>query len=147
MRLPECLPGRISPGSRLDWTGEREKMHEVSLMQNVMSVVSRAAEQQGGGKVSSIHLKIGAMAGVNLDSLRFAFDIISRGTVAEEGKLEIQRVPLKLHCTGCGREYTPGQFSMTCPSCGSSDIEIITGREMQVDYIMMEDQECREGSP
>lgn len=116
-------------------------MHEVSLMQNVISLVSDAAEAQGGGDVRSIHLKIGRMAGVNIDSLKFAFDIVSKGTVAEGGSLEIERVPLKLHCKGCGREFSPEQFSLTCPACGSSDMEILSGREMQVDYIMMEDED------
>ena len=116
-------------------------MHEVSLMQNVISVVTETAQRQGGGRVSSIHLKIGRMAGVNIESLRFAFDIISRGTVAEEGRLEIERVPLKLNCRSCGREFSPDNFTMICPNCGSRDIDIISGREMQVDYIMMEDEE------
>lgn len=116
-------------------------MHEVSLMQNVISVVTETAQRQGGGRVSSIHLKIGRMAGVNIDSLRFAFDIISKGTVAEEGRLEIERIPLKLSCRSCGREFSPGSFTLICPNCGSRDIDIISGREMQVDYIMMEDEE------
>ncbi|MFO7915075.1 MAG: hydrogenase maturation nickel metallochaperone HypA [Candidatus Krumholzibacteriales bacterium] len=118
-------------------------MHEVSLMQNVISVVTETAERQGGGRVSSIHLKIGKMAGVNIDSLRFAFDIISKGTVAEDGRLEVEHVPLKLSCGGCGKEFSPDQFSLICPYCGGKNIDIVSGREMQVDYIMMEDEEER----
>ncbi len=120
-------------------------MHEVSLMQNLMNVVASAAEEQGGGKVMTVHLRIGRMAGVNADSLRFAFDILSKGTVAEEGKLEIETVPLVIHCRGCSEDFNPEQFSLTCPSCGGKDMMIVTGREMEVDYILLEDEKSETG--
>ena len=120
-------------------------MHEVSLMQNMMTVVAAAAKAQGGGKVITIHLKIGRMAGVNADSLRFAFDILSKGTVAEGGKLEIETIPLKIHCRGCSENFNPEQFSLTCSSCGSKDMIIVSGREMEVDYILIEDEKSEAG--
>jgi hydrogenase nickel incorporation protein HypA/HybF len=120
---------------------EAEKMHEVSLMQNVIRVAEEAAAEQGGGRIAAIHLQIGKMAGVNVDSLKFAFDIISKGTSAEGGALEIENVPLRLRCAECGDQFSPDQFVLKCISCGSADIEIISGREMQIDYITVGEEE------
>ncbi len=108
-------------------------------MQNLIEVVKSAAEAEGGGKVKAVHLKIGRMSGVNAESLRFAFDILSEGTAIEGGRLEIEMIPLKIHCGGCSGDFNPQQFTMTCPSCGSRDMAIVSGREMEVDYILLED--------
>jgi hydrogenase nickel incorporation protein HypA/HybF len=114
-------------------------VHEASLMSNLLAIVERAAADEGGGPVRVVHMKIGELAGVNPDAMRFAFDCMSPGTVAEGGTLEIERVPLAIRCKGCGATAHPDDLVFVCASCGFSDIEILSGREMQVDYILMND--------
>ncbi len=119
-------------------------MHEVSLMENLLNVVASAAGREGGGTVRTIHLRIGELSGVNEDALRFAFDVLSRGTVAEGGTLECEKVPLTARCRSCGAEFSPQEFVFFCPSCDSSEIDVKTGREMEVDYIYMDDEADRD---
>lgn len=114
-------------------------MHEVSLMKNLLSIVDRTAFGEGAGPVRVVHLKIGEMAGVNADALRFAFEVMAKDSVAADAVLEIERVPLSIRCTACGVEFRPGGFVFICTACGSSEIEILTGREMEVDYILVGD--------
>jgi hydrogenase nickel incorporation protein HypA/HybF len=111
-------------------------VHEASLMKNLLAIVERAARDEGGGSVRVVHLRIGEMAGVSPDALQFAFDVMSKGTTAEGGVLEIGRVPLSVRCKGCGATVEPKDFVFVCPVCGSAEIEILTGREMEVDYIV-----------
>ncbi|OQX85526.1 MAG: hydrogenase maturation nickel metallochaperone HypA [Candidatus Latescibacteria bacterium 4484_7] len=120
-------------------------MHEVSLMQNLLEVVASTARREGGEKVNVIHLKIGELSGVNRDSLEFAFEVLKKGTVAEEGKLEIERVPLRVRCKDCGADFSPTDLIFRCESCGSSNLEIVSGREMEIDYILMDDEEDGDG--
>ena len=114
-------------------------MHEVSLMKNMLEMVTRAAEREGGGPVRTIHLRIGELSGVNEDALRFAFEVLSRGTVAEGGALEFETVPVVARCRECTAEFRPRDLVFFCPACNGSDIEIVTGREMEVDYINIDD--------
>ncbi len=108
-------------------------------MQELLNVVKGAAQDQGGKEVTKIHLKIGEMAGVNIESLRFAFEVLSRGTVAEDALLEFEDVPLKMRCRSCNLEFTPVEFTFRCSGCSGTDIEILAGREMCVDYILVDD--------
>ena len=87
-----------------------------------------------------IHLRIGEMSGVNTDALSFAFEVLSKGTSAEKGKLEFERVPLRARCKECGTEFHPDEFVFRCSGCGSPEIEIQAGREMEVDYILLDDE-------
>jgi hydrogenase nickel incorporation protein HypA/HybF len=108
-------------------------------MKNLLSIVERAARDEGGGPVRVVHLKIGEMAGVSEDALRFAFDVMAKGTAAEKASLEVERVALKIRCKGCGADSCPADFVFLCPACGSGEIEILAGREMEVDYILVGD--------
>ena len=115
-------------------------MHEVSLMQNLLDIVSKTVEKEGGKKATLIHLRVGELSGVNRDALEFAFEVLSKGTVADGGKLEIERVPLHVRCRDCGKEFDPDELSFRCEYCGSANIEIVSGREMEIDYILMDEE-------
>ncbi len=121
-------------------------MHEVSLMKNLLETVEHAASAEGGGPIKVIHLRIGEMSGVNIDALTFAFDVLKKGTVAERGKLEFEQVPLEAKCRACGARFHPDGFVFVCGECSSGDLEITSGREMQVDYILIDDDSNAEDS-
>lgn len=121
-------------------------MHEVSLMKNLLETVERAASGESGGPIKVIHLRIGEMSGVNIDALTFAFDVLKKGTVAERGKLEFEQVPLEAKCKTCGARFHPDGFVFVCGECSSGDLEITSGREMQVDYILIDDDSNAEDS-
>jgi len=114
-------------------------MHEISLMQNLLRTVGDAASKQGDFPVTEIHLRIGRMAGLNGDSLKFAFDILAKGTISENAVLLIEDVPFNVHCPDCDNDFNPDDFTLRCPTCGGTSIEIKSGREMEIDYILVED--------
>jgi len=116
-------------------------------MKNLLAIVDEAARNEGGGPVRVVHLRIGEMAGVSPDALRFAFDVMAKGTAAEGSALEIEHVPLNVRCGSCGATAGPVDFVFVCPVCGSAEIEILTGREMEVDYIIAGEDETDERSP
>ena len=109
-------------------------------MKNLLRTVEGAASAEGGKQVQVIHLRIGEMSGVNTDALSFAFEVLSKGTVAEGGRLDFERVPLRARCRECANEFHPEEFVFRCMSCGSPEIDIVSGREMEVDYIMLDDE-------
>jgi hydrogenase nickel incorporation protein HypA/HybF len=121
-------------------------MHEVSLMKNLLDVVVNTAEKEGAKSIDLIHLRIGEISGVNIDSLRFAFEILSRETVAAGAKLECEKVLLAGRCMDCGEDFRPNDLVFRCPSCGSVSIEISAGREMEVDYILLDNENRNESS-
>lgn len=114
-------------------------MHEVSLMSNVLETVTKAAEREGGGAVAVIHLRIGEMAGVSVDALAFAFGVLKKGTIAEGGRLEFERIPFSIDCRVCGVISKPEELSLKCSECGSPEVDVRSGREMEVDYILLDD--------
>ena len=114
-------------------------------MENLLAVVEKAAEREGSDHVDVIHLRLGEMSGVNIDSLKFAFEVLSKGTVAEKGRLEFEQVPLVIVCNECNYESSPESLIFRCAKCGSASMELISGREMEIDYILVDEDDPGKG--
>ena len=110
-------------------------MHELGIMTGVMEAVENSAVQAGATKVLKVTLSIGEMTEAIEDSLRFAFEVLTEGTISEGAELEINMVTPRSLCLDCGAEYEHDRFHMVCPECGGYNTKLLAGREMQIDSI------------
>jgi len=113
-------------------------VHELSLIASVFDVLEEKAREHGAARVTKVVLKVGVMAGVVPDLLESAFDSYKKGTLAEEARLEIVRVPVRLRCPDCGGEMAREDTDFSCAACGSRRVEIVAGRELVVETIELE---------
>lgn len=108
-------------------------MHEVSIAMSLAEAVSERALQENVDKVNTVHVRIGAFAGVLPDALLFAWDIAVQGTVVEGARLLIENVPLVVFCPICDEAKTiSGPAILQCPTCGTLTPTIVRGRELQL---------------
>lgn len=121
-------------------------MHELSITQSVLDIALDHAEQNGAKHISRIVLTIGAMTMVVGDCVRFYFDTISKGTLAEGAELEIIDVPMRVKCSQCNKVYESEDPIFICPECQVISSEIISGKELDVTSIIIEDGERDNGS-
>ena len=110
-------------------------MHELGIMTGVMEAVEKSAVQAGATKVLKVTLSIGEMTEAIEDSLRFAFEVLTEGTMSEGAELEINMVTPRSLCLDCGAEYEHDRFHMVCPECGGYNTKLLAGRELQIDSI------------
>jgi hydrogenase nickel incorporation protein HypA/HybF len=113
-------------------------VHELSLVGSVFDILEEKAREHGAARVTKIVLKVGVMSGVVPELLESAFDTYKKGTLAEEARLEIVRVPVKLRCPDCGGETAREDTDFSCAACGSRRVEIVAGRELVVETIELE---------
>ncbi|MGQ9630566.1 MAG: hydrogenase maturation nickel metallochaperone HypA [bacterium] len=113
-------------------------MHELSIAQSILGIVDDEREKHGAKKILSIHLSVGRMTMVVPEALRWAFGFASEGTPAEGAKLIIDEIPIRGKCGECGSEFNLEEFNLICPHCGSVEIDIVAGRELQVESIEIE---------
>jgi hydrogenase nickel incorporation protein HypA/HybF len=113
-------------------------MHELSLAQGILETILRRAQQDGFRKVNSVHLKVGRLAGVEIESLRFCFEVLSASTIARMANLEVEVVPLRGKCRDCGEGFELAEIELICPRCGSGEVEIVSGREFIMETMEVE---------
>jgi len=65
-------------------------MHELSITEELLMIIHRRAEEEGIQKISKINLKIGKYSGVFTDALLFAFDVLSKDTISEGARINIE---------------------------------------------------------
>jgi hydrogenase nickel incorporation protein HypA/HybF len=103
-------------------------MHELSITQ---SVVDAVCERAAGRTVHSVTVRVGVLTAVVADSMRFCFDLVTEGTVAEGARLEIDQPQGAGHCRACDTEFPLADLVLLCP-CGSADVSVASGRELQI---------------
>lgn len=113
-------------------------MHELSIASNLIEIVKHAIEGQEVSRVTSLRLVIGAMSSVLPDSLAFAFEVVSKGTVAENARLDFDKKPLVGRCLDCGGEFPIRDYLFRCRECGSPKVELVTGKEFFLESIECE---------
>lgn len=110
-------------------------MHEMALAEGVLGVVEDAARAAGGTQVRAVWLEIGRLAAVEVDALRFAFDVVKHGSVAAAAALQVIDVPATAWCMPCGATVPLAARGEPCPRCGSYQLQPATGTELRVKEI------------
>lgn len=110
-------------------------MHEMAIAQGILELALENAAQHQARIIHKICLKVGKMTGVEPETLQFCFQSLSEGTIAAEAALEIESVPLVGRCRECGQQFAIEEYRFICSFCHSAKVEIISGRELQVDHL------------
>lgn len=118
-------------------------MHELSLAENVVSIVSKDAAQKGLTRVATVEIEVGEVSGVLAHALREAFPLAARGTMLEGARLTVVETPARVVCNCCRREYGPTQEGWSCPGCGAQDVSLVSGEELQIKSYTGEAEACR----
>lgn len=107
-------------------------MHELSLTQSLVEIAEEHARRAGGTVIRGIILEVGELSGAIPEALEFAFDVCSKGTLAEGAVLTIRRVPGHGRCAVCQAETACHELTAVCPSCGALGFELDAGLELRV---------------
>ncbi|HEY8910592.1 MAG TPA: hydrogenase maturation nickel metallochaperone HypA [Desulfosporosinus sp.] len=110
-------------------------MHEVSIIQNVIEIVTQKAVDNKLTKINKVSLRIGELSGVMPESLHFAFDSCIIGTMMEESTLGIETVSALGECKECSLEFPISHFNKLCPNCNKFCSSVVSGYELYVNTI------------
>jgi hydrogenase nickel incorporation protein HypA/HybF len=107
-------------------------MHEIGLLQHMVEVALDRAALAGARRVQRMTVRIGAESGVVPEVITFAFDVATRGTIAEGADIEIEHVRPGCFCAACGLEFEPEDALHECPQCHRIGAEVRRGREFEL---------------
>ncbi|MBK1674539.1 hydrogenase maturation nickel metallochaperone HypA [Ectothiorhodospira shaposhnikovii] len=104
----------------------------MSIAESLIQLLEEQALAQQFSRVRKLWLEIGPLASVDVPSLQFCFEAVSRHTLAEAAVLEIIEVPGLAWCLGCEARVDIHQRFDACPKCGSYRLQVIQGDELRV---------------
>ena len=116
-------------------------MHEMGIAMQIIEIAQASIpKEEGDIAIARVNLKVGKLAAVVADSLRFCFEIAAKETPLEGAELDIEEVPVRARCKECDTEWTIEGPAFNCEKCGSGQIEILSGRELNIESIEIADE-------
>lgn len=113
-------------------------MHEMALCESILQILEEEARAQGFVRVTRVRLEVGPFAGVEPEALRFGFEAVTRGGLAEAAALEIIAAPGEAWCFSCGRTVIIGSRGSPCPACGDGPLQVTGGEQLRIKDLEVE---------
>ena len=111
-------------------------MHELSLTQTLLGL---ALEHADGKKVVAVDLLLGEFSDERPESIRFYWEDIAKGTLAEGAELRFEPVTAKMECLQCGAFFRPEETAAECPDCKSFRVKLLSGDDIRLSSIEVEE--------
>lgn len=111
-------------------------MHEYSIVQALVERVALEARARRATAVHRLSVRIGELAGVEVDLLTTAYETFRERTICERAALDLELVPARWECPNCGSAIRRGD-RLTCLAC-AVPARLVQGDEIILDRIEME---------
>lgn len=113
-------------------------MHELSVCQGMLSQLRAIAAEHGARAVTAVTVQVGALSGVEPELLAQAFGIASAGSIADGACLQLETLPIRVHCERCGAESDASANRLLCAACGDWHTRLVSGDELLLASVELE---------
>ncbi len=118
-------------------------MHELSIAASIVEAVTESVAAYPGARVKEVRLRVGVLAAVIEDSLRFCWEIATEGTPLAGSALAVKLLPVVVRCGPCGQDAEiEGMYGFRCPHCGEPAGDLRQGRELEIESIEIEEPDA-----
>lgn len=104
-------------------------MHEMSLTASIMDIIYEYAARHGFTRVKEVKLSFGALSCIEPKALEFAFEVLSKETLAQGARIVYEVTPIVVTCLDCGGDSAVQEFPSPCPLCRADDVVLKAGTE------------------
>jgi len=113
------------------------------MIESLMVELQRLSDEQKWPPVRRITIKVGAMRQVIPEAMLFAFEVASKDSFLEGAELELVETPIMARCRRCGFQWG-GEEGLVCPDCGSANVGLLSGMELEIDSVEVEELNVKE---
>ncbi|MCA8984546.1 MAG: hydrogenase maturation nickel metallochaperone HypA [Planctomycetaceae bacterium] len=107
-------------------------MHEYSLVRSLLRQIATIVQEQEGGVVRRVRLRVGTFAGVEPRLMEIAFRELVRESPFSAAELDIEEVPLVGRCEDCALDWELPPDNFLCPRCGGSRVRVMSGEAIEL---------------
>lgn len=107
-------------------------MHEMSLAGGILQLVEDSARREVFAHVRRLQLCVPALAGVEVQALRFALESLAPGTLLDGADIAIDEPPGQAWCLDCERTVEVLARGEPCPLCQGWRLQVTGGTELRV---------------
>lgn len=116
-----------------------DTMHEIGIASSIIEAGQAEQARRPGSTLIKIGVRVGVLAGVDTEALRFAFTALTQGTDLDVVDFDIQNCSRRNRCLDCGHEFESEVYSDPCPCCASEKSALVGGDELDLAYVEVEE--------
>ena len=115
-------------------------MHEISLVRTILSNLEAEFTPEDLACLKSIKLKVGLLSNVEPILMQNAFDAVTSAEGRFVGvELNIELVPIIIHCKNCSSASHIQHYKFICANCGKPCNNLISGTELHIHQLQFEE--------
>ena len=115
-------------------------MHELGIVMNVIEQVEQVAKESDIKRVLRLNMEVGEVSSIVPDLFKDCFEWAKKRTTylcdAELNMIILQGISF---CRDCKKTYETTRYAKLCPYCGGSDTYLVTGNEINIKDIAVEE--------
>ncbi len=113
-------------------------MFEFTLTNSLNDALQRLCRLTGWKKVTRVMIRVGGVRKINPEVMSFIFAAASKDTPAEGALLSVMILPVTVKCLSCGKISVSEDSEFACPLCGSKNVQILSGLELNIEALEVE---------
>jgi hydrogenase nickel incorporation protein HypA/HybF len=107
-------------------------MHEFSIVEALFRSLEDIIERERLRSVERVRVRVGELRQIVPELMTFAFDAAKEETKACGAALELETVAARFRCETCGNECSSPETGYACPHCGSYELSVVQGKEIEI---------------
>ncbi len=107
-------------------------MHEIGVVTAMVNTVVHYCEENQVAQVAEIVVQIGELSLVLPEYVEQLYPMVADGTMLQDTELIIETVPGMAICEDCDDVFNVIQHEGVCPSCGSRNKTVLSGRDFSI---------------
>jgi len=111
----------------------------MGIANSVLEAVRTEVGLHPGTYPCKVGVRIGEMAAIDQDALRFCFEAIILETDLAALELGIEICPRRHRCQSCRGEFIVRDYDSRCPQCANLETTCISGDELELAYLEVEE--------
>jgi hydrogenase nickel incorporation protein HypA/HybF len=119
----------------------RDVVHEMGIANSILEAVQKEANRYPGTRATKVGIRIGELAAIDEDSLRFCFEVLARDSELEGLQLQIEFCPRTHRCPDCDCDFIVRDYDFRCPTCRKITVQCISGDELELAFVEVEEDE------
>lgn len=105
-------------------------MHELPIVKNMVDKCICNALRHDAKRIKTINLNISCVCDIEEKWLGYYFKYLSKGTIAENASLKINKIPLEFYCNTCKMQFSTLSIikGVKCFNCSGNDCVLINNK-------------------
>ena len=110
-------------------------MHEIGIVRQIVRTVEDFSKAHQVEHIDAVVVDVGELSLVIPKYLRDIYPAVAEGTILEHAELVIRETPGLAECDDCDEIFNVVEHKGFCPSCGSFNKTVLSGRDCTIKEI------------